>query len=400
MAMPARPALEQHIRLDAIERAGRLAANRLVSTRSGGIASALAAHPVEQMPRLLTQLFPLCGMAHGVAGLTAIEQALDIEISPAQAAFRELVVLAEHGAALGWRISMDWPPFVGAPPDLRACGDIRRAVAAVTGAARHSQWLQIGGAALRLDRTDLGRSVSALAQMLTALFPEAADPAISFDALETALQTGASVPARLIQTVRSRLPADYGCHDGPLLAARPAEWFAACLATDAGFSDAPTLDGRPAEVGPLAAQRHPLAADAVARWGASLAARLLAAALDGPVIADRLRHIIDRLTDDDPPDACAMRAGRGAGVIETARGPLAYYVQVEDGRVRILRNVAPTEWNFHPQGPFVAALEAAPRLADPAAAARLLAASFDPCVPFDIALAPTREAIAEDPLHA
>ena len=67
-----------------------------------------------------------------------------------------------------------------------------------------------------------------------------------------------------------------------------ADWFAARLAAEPHFSDAPTLDGTPAEVGPLAAQRHPLVAEAIAHWGPTLATRLLAAALDAPVVAGRL----------------------------------------------------------------------------------------------------------------
>jgi hypothetical protein len=52
----------------------------------------------------------------------------------------------------------------------------------------------------------------------------------------------------------------------------------------------------------------------------------------------------------------------------------------------MLRSVAPTEWNFHPDGPFRAALDDAPIVPDPMLAARLLAASFDPCVPVSIEL--------------
>ena len=67
---------------------------------------------------------------------------------------------------------------------------------------------------------------------------------------------------------------------------------------------------------------------------------------------------LDRLADDDPLEVDLTRAGHGAGVVETARGPLAYFVDAADGRVRRLRSVAPTEWNFHPDGPFIAALDA------------------------------------------
>ena len=76
---------------------------------------------------------------------------------------------------------------------------------------------------------------------------------------------------------------------------------------------------------------------------------------------------------DAAPASSKRRAARSPTIVETA-----------GGRAQTLRSVAPTEWNFHPAGPFMAALARAPRVADPIFAARLLAASFDPCVPFRI----------------
>jgi uptake hydrogenase large subunit len=396
------PTLEQQIRLDAVTIDGRLVAKGLVTTRASGIAAALATWPVEDVPQIVSQLFPLCGTAHAIASLTAIEAALGIEVSPAQLVFRELMLLSEHGAALGWRILMDWPPLLGNSPDVRACADIRRAATAVSAAAERGRWTRIGGARLRPDRDELGRAVSELVRMLVALFPEADDPTLSWNELEPAMQGGASTPARLIDAARADGMAGSGRHDRPLLPPMDADWFAGRLASEPHFSDAPTLDGTAAEVGPLAAQRHPLIADAIAHWGATLATRLMAAALDAPVVAGCLCRALDTLADDDPVEVDLMRIGSGVGVVETARGPLAYFVDVALGRVRLLRSVAPTEWNFHPDGPFMAALDAAPRVADPVLAARLLAASFDPCVPFRIELAGGQRppSHAEVALHA
>jgi coenzyme F420-reducing hydrogenase alpha subunit len=400
--MLASPTLEQQIRLDAVTSDGRLVTKRLATTRASGITGALAAQPLRDLPLLLSRLFPLCGTAHAVAGLAAMEAALGIEVSPAQFAFRELMLLAEHGAALGWRILMDWPPLLGDAPEVRACADIRRAAAAVSTIVEHGSWPRIGGARLRPDRDDLRQAMSELARMLVGLFPEAADPALTWRNLESSLRGGASMPARLINVARTGVLADYGHHDRPLFPSMDATWFAARLATEPRFCDAPTFDGTPAEVGPLAAQRHPLVADAVARWGGTLATRLLAAALDAPVVAGRLDRALDRLADDDPIEFDLARPGRGAGVVETARGPLAYVVEAADGCVRMLRSVAPTEWNFHPNGPFVAALDAAPRVPDPVLAARLLAASFDPCVQFRIEASPGHRPPANEEiaLHA
>ena len=399
MATLAGPTLDQHIRLEAGAIDGRLVTKNLVTTRAGGIAAALAARPLADVPALLPRLFPLCGAAHAAASLGAIETALGMELSPAQAAFRDLLLLAEHGAAVAWRILMDWPPLIGEPAQVRTCADIRRAAAAIAAGAEGAQWARIGGAKLRPDRDDLHRAVHELARMLTGLFPEADTP--SLPALESKMSAGASTPARLISIARREL-ADYGFHDLPRLAAMDAGWFADRLASERGFSDAPTRDGIPAEVGPLAAQRHPLLADALEQWGPTLATRLLAAALDASLVGGRLLSALDKLSDGDPAAPDLTRTDRGAGVVETARGPLAYYVETAHGRVRTLRSVAPTEWNFHAKGPFMAALAAAPRVADPVFAARLLAASFDPCVPFtiDVVTGDRRPPHTEPALHA
>jgi hypothetical protein len=384
------PIADEEIYLDAVLTDGRLVPNGVVSTRNRGVAAALAGRPVGEVAGLLRRLFPLCGTAHTVAAATAIETALGVAPTPPQRAFRELMLIAEHANAVAWRLLMDWPPLIGATADTRAYAAFLRASAPIAAGADRLQ--QVGGATLRLPRAEIARAAASLAAMLLALFPEAPDPTLPFEALEAALPSGASVPARLIARARRDLPARYGRHDRPLFVSADADWFAARLAEGPGFSHAPTLDGAPAEVGPLAALRHPLVGEALAHWGPGLATRLLAAALDAPVVAARLRAACAPLTDADPITVDTMRRGHGAGVVETARGPLAYWVEVDRGRVRTLRSVAPTEWNFHPDGPFRAALDAAPAIADPVAGARLLAASFDPCVPFRVALAPIRRA--------
>lgn len=72
-----------------------------------------------------------------------------------------------------------------------------------------------------------------------------------------------------------------------------------------------------------------------------------------------------------------------------ARGLLVHQVEVDPEAQRVLacRVVAPTEWNFHPQGEVAQRLARLdPELPDCAIARRvnLLVAAFDPCVPFAI----------------
>ncbi|SBT06787.1 Hydrogenase expression/formation protein HupK [Candidatus Propionivibrio aalborgensis] len=49
--------------------------------------------------------------------------------------------------------------------------------------------------------------------------------------------------------------------------------------------------------------------------------------------------------------AVSVAPGVGRALVETARGLLMHEVALENDRISDYRIVAPTEWNFHPQGP-------------------------------------------------
>jgi coenzyme F420-reducing hydrogenase alpha subunit len=74
-----------------------------------------------------------------------------------------------------------------------------------------------------------------------------------------------------------------------------------------------------------------------------------------------------------------------------ARGLLVHQVEIHgaggEARVAACRVLAPTEWNFHPQGVVaqrIAAMDTGRLAEDTERRVRLLMAAFDPCVPFDV----------------
>ena len=80
----------------------------------------------------------------------------------------------------------------------------------------------------------------------------------------------------------------------------------------------------------------------------------------------------------------SMPLGKRQGLawVEMARGLLMYQVRLDiNGRVEMLQVLAPTEWNFHPEGVVARALTPLPPNMDAPSLAWLMAA-FDPCVPF------------------
>ncbi|NUB16142.1 hydrogenase, partial [Azospirillum brasilense] len=126
---------------------------------------------------------------------------------------------------------------------------------------------------------------------------------------------------------------------------------------------------------------HPRGAAWPARHGPGLAATAAAGLGELAGRAERLASWADRLDDAEPaPNTGATRRGAGNGVVETARGRLAHWLRLEDGRIADYRIAAPTEWNFAADGPLAQGL--ADASADGALAERtaLLVGALDPCV--------------------
>jgi len=145
------------------------------------------------------------------------------------------------------------------------------------------------------------------------------------------------------------------------------------MSNDQDFAEHPTWSGAPAETGPWTRRGRCLPPSA----GLSLWHRL------GSRLAD-LAHIA--LGGDLALGELSLAGGEGLAWSEMSRGLLIHWLRLEPGpqqadtaRAAIYRVLAPTEWNFHPQGSLAEALHAG-RL-DPAQAA-LAVTALDPCVEF------------------
>ncbi len=151
----------------------------------------------------------------------------------------------------------------------------------------------------------------------------------------------------------------------------------ATLEADASFASLPTLLGRHPETGPQVR----LGWSAMAP-GSTDKARL--------VEAEEALGILLNGANENAPLNSWLTASRtqphtGYASVESPRGRLYYFVVLQgDGRLRDARVVAPTEWNFHPDGPFARALVGFRPEGDATMAIARLAAQFSPCVAVDV----------------
>ena len=157
---------------------------------------------------------------------------------------------------------------------------------------------------------------------------------------------------------------------------------------------APRYDTHVVETGPLAEMiidGHPLFNDLIRQNGPDLLvrqlARLLRPALQLPVMSVWLRELAERSGESFIKKVMVIPDGKGAGLIQAARGALGHWVKIKDGKIEKYQIITPTAWNGSPrdrdgkQGAWEQALTGVPikDVDNPVEAGHVIR-SYDPCM--------------------
>jgi hypothetical protein len=383
---------------------------------------------VGRRPAELAEMVPLiyrvCGTAQSAAVTLACEQATGILADPDIVTGRDLLVWLESAREHWWRIAIDWPRLVdgemagrGVPTGPAAALPEVNQVFAILRSAMFGDLPPFSpDTRLQLDRARLLRTGEHFNRLLEHhLFAMSPDRWLRIEPshlLDRWLPFGGSSTALLLQRVvdaglagKGRnavdtmpLPLLDEARLHQLLGGEESEEFAA----------RPLWDGVPCESSPLTRQRHhPLLMHVCHRFGEGLLARMVARLVELALIARQIEYWFDEFGRQLPRHALPMAqllpettaSGIRPGVplvgiaqVEAARGRLIHRVELveEDDGLRVGRYslVAPTEWNFHPDG-ILARMLATLDVKDPLQLERqaaLLINAVDPCVGYRLEL--------------
>ncbi|MBL8486101.1 MAG: hypothetical protein JNK22_03335 [Rhodocyclaceae bacterium] len=324
----------------------RVASVQVASDRPAA-ARVFVGQPPERVAAVLPLLFSLCGRAQGAAARAALAAARGAPPPPAMEEDVAREAMAEHL----WRLLMDEHD----PEARRACVEGRQKLA---DRPAFAAWLK--------EMT--GRSVPEIEGL--------ADPRRAAEWLAggspLARRAAALTPAPGLQEPVPQLPVTVGAASLEL-----------APALDAAFARQPEWRGRPAQTGPLA--RHP--AFSGAAWaGQAFLARWMARLLE---LAGFAAGRGGAAGQPGCVAAVAVAPGRGRATVETARGLLMHEATLREGLVRDYVIVAPTEWNFHPEGALKAWLTGRAAADDAAFRAFVgdAVAALDPCVEWELLVA-------------
>jgi coenzyme F420-reducing hydrogenase alpha subunit len=365
---------------------GRIVGVTIANHRPLGLASHLAGiSPVNALSRVAT-LFSVCRIAQSMAGCMAIERALKIDLSPSQKAARAFLLRGETVLEHATSALLDWPVLLGQrPAGLRVVKALRNSFADLWRSVYpDGDWMRPGGGRLAPDKAALEARQDAA--------EDAIEEARLFFPLDIVGYQewlgGARGPAAgLLRLLKKEGWAGCGVSNVPLLSSVGGPSLEVVLERrlaadeDARFVAQPECEGEARETGPLDRRmEEPVIKEVIAEHGRGLTARFLAQCVETMRCLEEMRSIADELVNDIGSPIKAS-AGTGVAMVEAARGWLAHRVEIADGRVCRYQILAPTEWNFHPQGSLVRGLTAGSVGPSPVHFAQLLVAALDPCVP-------------------
>ena len=154
---------------------------------------------------------------------------------------------------------------------------------------------------------------------------------------------------------------------------------------------APRYAGSVVETGALARQLvagQPLAGDMVARFGASVTARVVARMSEMAAVLPEMENWVRAIVPGEPfcLPAPMPDVGQAVGLVEAARGSLGHWLSIKRGRIERYQIIAPTTWNFSPRdsdgqpGPLEQALIGLPAGDGALPTVQHVVRSFDPCM--------------------
>lgn len=354
---------------------GRCVSAAQVESTRPLLAPVLEGRRADEAVALVPRLFAVCAGAQRACAEAALRAAGAAEA--AQDWRREMDVVAESALEVLWRLTLDLPQTLDETPEPMALSAARRSFAAARLSGNAAAWRGVA-ATMRalLERAVLGQP---LEDWLARGEGDGLDPWLAEGRTATARRM-----ARLWHD-------DWGASSVALMPSEirvPAlQELAPALRAERAFPRYPTWQGAPRETGALARQQaHPLIRPLLAARGGTVAVRWLARLVE---LVEMVLEL-ERLSDDGGPRGKVGSVGLGSDTglawVENARGLLIHLVEAHAERVARYVIVAPTEWNFHPEGAFVGALAGA-EMPDAAALdrrARLLAQALDPCVAYRI----------------
>ncbi len=369
---------------------GRVTQVHIDSSRPVYAARMFQGKTISEVQKTLPLLFSICGTAQACAGTRAIEQARGINVQASTWAVRASLVYMETLREHLWRILLDWPAFLGELPEkggmanlISLQSEFRQAMTGGTNPFLYSAGLSDPGNLEMLEDIS-GKIGLVLEQQVFSISPLDWLSIDSLRAFDDWVGSSNKVAARMFDFVQGSGWSGIGTSKVNPLPVLPKARIHQLMQNDE-FAARPQWLSQCCETTSYTRTQSPLLSLLQSQYGNGLLLRLVARLTEmaqlslklipGPLEAG-VNGIESRAVSVQNP---------GVGQVDAARGRLLHRVLLDGKHILSYQIVAPTEWNFHPQGVVAQGLKTLSGDKEQIEQqARLLISAIDPCVAYEL----------------
>lgn len=366
---------------------------QIVNNRPVQASQLFVGKTIDEALAIIPLLFHVCGKAQGFAAINAIHSAIKAPIDGKTALARELLCQSEQVREHLLRIFMDWPSHlpkdtpIDTGPDLQTIMQLTPKFEAAlfpNGKPFDRHTLTTP------NLEDLEQSLATLFSFLSdQVFGCPVETWITADKKDIVLhwiETGSTIAAKSCRDLLQKKLADQGQTQSCFLPSLSGADLHPLLFSESAnhFVANPIWQGVPRETSALSRQfKHPLLQTILIHCGPGLLARYMARLIEIAMIAMRIKTQVQQIKQRKHAmqKLGAFNTTTGIGIVEAARGLLVHGVELKDTTIQQYRILAPTEWNFHENGPLAQALGniTSTKLEQIRAIADMIIPSIDPC---------------------
>lgn len=377
--------IEGRLTIDLNVSSGSVASVAITSSRPIGASRLFHGKSVEDALKMVPMLFSICGTAQASAGVKACERALGIEPNPKIERLRQGLANMESLREHLWRILLEWPEFMDEQPQKESMSQVlllqKNFNAVMTNG--NNPFLH-PGEALDIESQVPDKLVrqteELIQQMVFAMSPLEWLEMNSFDQLAAWAASKTTIAARMLDRVIHNSWSDLGDTAIDALPDLEPEMLYRMLQDDS-FVQQPNWSGQCCETTSITRVDTPLLQQLRSLYGSGLLVRQVARLTE---IAQLSISLIPTTIDLYLSETGTVE-NSGIGQVATARGQLLHRVDLAEGVVSRYQILAPTEWNFHPQGVVAKALATLKDSSEQTEQqARLLINAVDPCVGYEL----------------
>lgn len=368
---------------------GAVQSVNIVSSRPVHASKVFKGKSIAESQKLIPLLYSICATAQASASARACEQALGLQVGARTDKAREALVEMETLREHLWRILLDWPSFIGGQADKSAMAhmvsiqrDYQQALCSGTDV------FQTGGADCEPDSDALNDVFERLLLLLREfVFGLSANQWLALSGLKPLTDwahSGRTIAAEMISQVIQNGFEDAGSCASVALPMMTSQFLNRAM-DEAEFVSQPQWDGHCCETSSLTRCDSPLLNALKQEYGNGLLVRLVARLTEIAQLAEKL--LLPSIPGRSGHDSRFEAVNPGIGQAAAARGQLVHRVELNGGVIGNYQILAPTEWNFHPQGVVAQSLCALKGDLDQVKRhAKLLINAIDPCVAFELVI--------------